>query len=615
MDSIKCSRVETGPEGDRERGGKPWYNLLIVDDEPLILESLYHMLVKRYGRKFLIYQAASADEALEQFKSIRVDLLMTDIRMPGMDGLSLVRIVEKEWPDCLTVFLTGHSEFEYARQAVSSRTIGYVLKLDGDRAIEEIIDKAYDRLEREYEEKSRYLKMSASWQEAAPLLQQDILKQMITTEKWTEKKKNSLYQKIQASGMELSMDESFLIAAISMPPIEDVQKMECEPAALPPMENVQKMECEPAALPPVENPQQLSEEEISGGNVWNAVTMSRIQSVIMESLKYAFHAYSASVSTHLFLLLAQSEDNRPQRLKGFLEIALSMCERMGMKAPQIYLYEEQTDLEGLTDAFSVLGRKRFELTGEGEIILCGRDAALSDYTWREEGPVMGRFNVEKLSESLSYGNAADFRLIMEEVKQNTPEENPAAQIAVYTTFASLLLQAILNYLPEESMLLTHRNLGQIANYSAHRGFLDACRCLEGLADEYFRCREAVHENSDHYIVHKVNAYIMEHLSEDLSMTVIGEVVGLHPSYLSRLYKKVTNLSLGQYITARRLDLARELLADPCLRTQSIAEQTGLNTASYFTHFFKKNTGMTPQEYRNQMMEGLSYQGGEQECCR
>ena len=174
---------------------------------------------------------------------------------------------------------------------------------------------------------------------------------------------------------------------------------------------------------------------------------------------------------------------------------------------------------------------------------------------------------------------------MEEVKQNTPEENPAAQIAVYTTFASLLLQAILNYLPEESMLLTHRNLGQIANYSAHRGFLDACRCLEGLADEYFRCREAVHENSDHYIVHKVNAYIMEHLSEDLSMTVIGEVVGLHPSYLSRLYKKVTNLSLGQYITARRLDLARELLADPCLRTQSIAEQTGLNTASYFTHFF------------------------------
>ncbi len=74
-----------------------------------------------------------------------------------------------------------------------------------------------------------------------------------------------------------------------------------------------------------------------------------------------------------------------------------MCERMGLKAPQIYLYEEQTDLEGLTDAFSVLGEKRFELDRRRGNYPLRSDAALSDYTWREEGPVMGRFN-EKLSE-------------------------------------------------------------------------------------------------------------------------------------------------------------------------------------------------------------------------
>ena len=87
---------------------------------------------------------------------------MSDIRMPGMDGLEMVEIVEKEWPDCLTIFLTGHSEFEYARQAVGSRTIDYVLKLDGDEALRRAIDKAYDRLEKEQEEKSRLLKLNAS---------------------------------------------------------------------------------------------------------------------------------------------------------------------------------------------------------------------------------------------------------------------------------------------------------------------------------------------------------------------------------------------------------------------------------------------------------------------
>ena len=267
------------------------YNLLIVDDEPLILESLYHMLVKKYGDKFLVYQAPSADGALEQFRNIRVDLLMTDIRMPGMDGLSLVRIVEKEWPDCLTVFLTGHSEFEYARQAVSGRTIGYVLKLDGDRAIEKIMDKAYDRLEREYEEKSRFLKMSASWQEAVPLLRQDILKQMITTEKWTEDKKRSLSHKIQASGMEFSLEKNFLIAIISMPPTETQHQVRNRTAALPPIETPHPARNQTAALP-------ATEEETDGGNIWNAVAMSRIQSAIMESLKSAFRAVSY---THLTL--------------------------------------------------------------------------------------------------------------------------------------------------------------------------------------------------------------------------------------------------------------------------------------------------------------------------
>ena len=77
-------------------------------------------------------------------------------------------------------------------------------------------------------------------------------------------------------------------------------------------------------------------------------------------------------------------------------------------------------------------------------------------------------------------------------------------------------------------------------------------------------------------------------------------MGLHPSYLSRIYKKVTNQSPGQYITALRLNMAKELLRDPAMKIQTVAEKSGLNTASYFTHFFKKHTGMTPQEYRSKM---------------
>ena len=144
------------------------YHMLIVDDEPLILAGLVGMVKKRFEGKFLVYQADCAEEALKIFRNVRVDLLMTDIQMPGMNGLDMAKIVSEEWPDCLTVFLTGHSEFEYARRAVQGRNIAYVLKLDGDNAISEVIMQAYSRLEIEYSEKSRLLRMTESWKETLP---------------------------------------------------------------------------------------------------------------------------------------------------------------------------------------------------------------------------------------------------------------------------------------------------------------------------------------------------------------------------------------------------------------------------------------------------------------
>lgn len=524
------------------------------------------MIERAYGNRFLIYQSDCAEGALEIFQNSRVDLLMSDIRMPGMDGLEMVEIVEKEWPDCLTIFLTGHSEFEYARQAVGSRTIDYVLKLDGDEALRRAIDKAYDRLEKEQEEKSRLLKLNASWQEAAPLLRRECFRRMVTTVRWEETDKAQLYAKLQAAGISFDLQSGFLTALICMEP------------------------------------------------EWDASVTGQIQSIILGNIKGAFRAGAAYVSEHIMLLLAQSEDNRPLRLKGFLEIALSMCERVELIPPAVYLYEKETGLEGLSEVFSILSSKRFEMEEGGGILLCGKKDALSSYTWRREGPVMGAFNVEKLSDSLVYGKEGDFMAVLAKIKAGMPASGPAAEITIYTTLASLLLQAILNYLPRESSLLTQINLEKLANYNTHHGFRDACYYLETVAEKYFRSRQEIHTDTDNYIVHKVNTYILEHLSEDLSMTRIGEIAGLHPAYLSRLYKKVTDNSLGQYITAQRLNAAKMLLQDPTIRIQSIAERVGLNTASYFTHFFKKSMGMSPQEYRMKLLgqekDGVSGTDGE-----
>ncbi len=536
---------------NQSEGKTGTYHMLIVDDEPLILAGLVGMVKKRFEGKFLVYQADCAEEALKIFRNVRVDLLMTDIQMPGMNGLDMAKIVSEEWPDCLTVFLTGHSEFEYARRAVQGRNIAYVLKLDGDNAISEVIMQAYSRLEIEYSEKSRLLRMTESWKETLPLLRQECIRQVVSGE-WSASERERLVQKMKTAWPEFDPQGEFLMALVCMLPDQDM--------------------------------------EVCG----------QIQSIFQENLKGAFQICTARVFRRAFLILAQAADLRPLRMKGFMEIALSMSERMGMKAPQVYLFQDRLKLDELRSAFPVLGRKRFEVEGEGGVFLCGNDALLSEYTWREESPVMGTFEVEKISDSLMYGKEADYMEVVRKIRDRIGEEHSEQAMTVYITLASLLMQALLNYLPRENSVLSCVDMEKIANYSEHRNFREACFYLESIAEKYFAKREEVHTDADAAIVHKVNSYILEHLDEDLSIPKLGEIVGLHPSYLSRIYKKVTNQSPGQYITALRLNMAKELLRDPAMKIQTVAEKSGLNTASYFTHFFKKHTGMTPQEYRSKM---------------
>lgn len=97
----------------------------------------------------------------------------------------------------------------------------------------------------------------------------------------------------------------------------------------------------------------------------------------------------------------------------------------------------------------------------------------------------GAFNVEKLSDSLVYGKEGDFMAVLAKIKAGMPASGPAAESTIYTTLASLLLQAILNYLPRESSLLTQINLEKLANYNTHHGFRDACYYLETVAGKIF----------------------------------------------------------------------------------------------------------------------------------
>ena len=100
------------------------------------------------------------------------------------------------------------------------------------------------------------------------------------------------------------------------------------------------------------------------------------------------------------------------------------------------------------------------------------------------------------------------------------------------------------------------------------------------------------------LIDRVKAYIGEHFAENLTLSVLAEIFYVSPVYLSRLFKKKTGTNFVEYLTALRIEKAKEFLNDPNLKVYHVAEMVGYENPRYFARLFKEATGMVPQEYRN-----------------
>lgn len=125
------------------------YRVLLVDDEENVLEILKKTIQWQEMGVEQLFTAADGQQALEVLEKYSIDLLVSDIKMPRMDGISLIRKVKSFYPHIRCILLTAYGEFEYARQAISLGVENYLLKPVAKEEVEQTIQKALDNLYRQ----------------------------------------------------------------------------------------------------------------------------------------------------------------------------------------------------------------------------------------------------------------------------------------------------------------------------------------------------------------------------------------------------------------------------------------------------------------------------------
>jgi len=536
--------------------------ILIVDDEPFIVNGLAGMIKEAELPESEVYKASSAAEALSWLERTAMDIVLTDICMPGMDGLELQRRILQRWPRCKIVFLTGHNDFNYAKEAIHHRAVDYILKTEGDAAILAAVRKARAELEREFEMGTQLEKAQAQIQSALPLLQKEFLLDLF---------RGDLHPTMR---LQERLDELDMPFSTSAPVLLLVGKVD-----------------------------EWADRNASD----QTLLLYAIQNIAEEYLSPAARTLSFAYDKNRIAWLIQAPDDQEREgsslalyVRGMAEKIQTTCGELLRLKLSFASASELVPWSFIAERFEGLNRSLRRSFAMGQQLLLTDDQPepeAAESASRDSATKWIRKQAVQLEACLENGQQTEFQAKLTEwLRHETIGSEPELRLvascqllATFLAFASAegALKELSERIDPDKLLKAH----------TRESWEEEILRLAELADSVFVRQEGMNRQHGRSVVATIHQYVADNLGGDLSLTRIGEVVALNPAYLSRLYKQLTGNGLSETITEARLAEAKRLLEETNEKAQDVAIKVGFESAAYFTRLFKKMTERTPQEYR------------------
>lgn len=529
--------------------------VFLVEDEIIIREGIrYNIDWEKEGFEF-VGEASDGELAYPLIQKTRPDILITDIKMPFMDGLELSRLVKQEMPQVKIIILSGYDEFEYAREGIDIGITDYLLKPIAGARLLEAVKKVGQMVEREQEFRKTF---EQERQGSVQLARQKFFRRLVLG----KNPASALLKEGRGIGMDMTGGR-YNILLFQIFHKEDAKETAQRQSAI-----VQGME-------------EIAED---------------MPEIIMVEL---------GIEGWVFIL-KETEDRKIEqiqelfiaRLKGFFEAYPEVEYFGGVGEAVDRLSELSRCFEEASHAFAYRYlRKRNQ-------ILFGSELKARPKT--EEEPDIGSLEVRRLDRRvverfLKTGLRSEVSHFVEEYFQSFGERSMQSflfrqYVIMDTYFAAVALLEELGY---EAKVLVDR-CGDIQEMTSVFVSAESDReHLRDILEAAIDLREAASRKKYSALLEEAKNYIEHHyVDEDISLNSTAASVNLSANHFSRIFSQEMGQTFVEYLTSVRMERAKELLRTTSMKSAEIAYAVGYKDAHYFSYLFKKTQKVTPREFRH-----------------
>ncbi len=524
------------------------YRILLVDDE----EEVRHAIIQKIPWEELGFQvvgdAENGMDALEKIEQLEPDVVLSDIRMPYMDGLSLAKVLRQSRPSLKMVIFSGYDDFEYAKQAIRLNVVEYILKPVNAEELSSILRRIRDTLEAEVAKLRDETTLKENFKRNLPLLRENFLNNLIRG----RVVEAQMQEKLEEYQLELGKGAQWLVVYLT------------------PEQGWLVAEKKEMAILSIK---QLFERHFS-------------------SFACAFFHYHRDLCAVIALQEGQTKDDviailtdSCRESRRILDLVLTV----GVGQPVRSLMDLE---ESYLQAREAAGYQ--EIAGAGDVIYI-EDVDRSNSTF-----VMLDSKTESdLVSVLKFGMPEKTKQCVEGILEKmraTPMHEVQYQAYVISLF-HVILHIVSRYeLNARTIFGGKENYFEILNEIQDRSALapwlmKTCLSIsEELSDE--------RQDSTANMIRLAKQFIQENYPNSaLSLETICQYLHISPTYFSTVFKREVGESYTGYLTRVRMEQAAVLLSTTEEKTYVIAKEVGYEEPNYFGYVFKKTYGVSPNKYR------------------